>query len=160
MSRISSTWCCSEQNYRTERPNHQLQDENGFYSILTYSRSQQLCRLYRPFILPLSSSVAGRRVPQLPAWVSSSVFSSSRRRSEENSFSYLSQSIGDANASSSSKARKSFSIAFLRSFVSFSCSMSFVVRRYPALQFFCKQTKPLPKKISGKKVQVYSMRRV
>ena len=62
MSRISSTWCCSEQNYRTERPNHQLQDENGFYSILTYSRSQQLCRLYRPFILPLSSSVAGRRV--------------------------------------------------------------------------------------------------
>jgi len=70
MSRISSTWCCSEQNYRTERPNHQLQDENGFYSILTHSRSQQLCRLYRLFILPMSSSVSGRRVSQLPARVS------------------------------------------------------------------------------------------
>ena len=154
----SSSWF--EQNYRTQRPNHKLQDENIFYShVLSFAKTWQIIGHSFFHWAPASQLEEYRCFP--PEFLPLFPLRQEEEAKKTRSRIYRNPSVMRTRPRRQRRANRFQSRSFAR--LSFSRSMSFVVRRYPAGQFFCKQTKPLPKKISGKnmrkKVQVYSMRR-
>ena len=93
--------CSFERNYRTERPNLQLRDENVFCShVLSFAKTRQ--------IIGNSSTELQRRgrvshIPASGSWFFLSFLSVKKKRRKL--VLILSRSVGDANASSASKGQ-------------------------------------------------------